>query len=50
MKTYQKEVMRTIKELESIHSKIISQNKGKKDGSLTCTTTQQTKIKQTITK
>ncbi|XP_023638983.1 uncharacterized protein LOC17885727 [Capsella rubella] len=50
MEAYQGEVMKTLQELETIHSQIVSQNKGKKEGSLTCTPAQQTQIKQTITK
>ncbi|XP_010502880.1 PREDICTED: mediator of RNA polymerase II transcription subunit 1-like [Camelina sativa] len=50
METYQGEVMKTLQELETIHSQIVSQNKGKKEGSLTCTPAQQMQIKQTITK
>ncbi|XP_010425660.1 PREDICTED: mucin-22-like [Camelina sativa] len=50
METYQGEVMKTLQELETIHSQIVTQNKGKKEGSLTCTPAQQMQIKQTITK
>ncbi|XP_010425691.1 PREDICTED: uncharacterized protein LOC104710740 [Camelina sativa] len=50
METYQGEVMKTLQELETIHSQIVSQNKGKTEGSLTCTPAQQMQIKQTITK
>ncbi|CAH8267091.1 unnamed protein product [Arabidopsis lyrata] len=50
METYQEQVMKTLQELDTIHSQIVSQNKGKKEGSLTCTPAQQTQIKQTITK
>ncbi|XP_019099621.1 PREDICTED: uncharacterized protein LOC109132464 [Camelina sativa] len=50
METYQGEVMKTLQELETIRSQIVSQNKGKKEGSLTCTPAQQMQIKQTITK
>ncbi|EOA25243.1 hypothetical protein CARUB_v10018557mg [Capsella rubella] len=48
MEAYQGEVMKTLQELETIHSQIVSQNKGKK--SLTCTPAQQVQIQQTITK
>ncbi|VVA93080.1 unnamed protein product [Arabis nemorensis] len=50
METYQTEVMKTVQELDTIYSQIVSQNKGKKDGSLTCTPEQQKQIKLTITK
>ncbi|KAG7632932.1 hypothetical protein ISN44_As03g030250 [Arabidopsis suecica] len=50
METYQEQVMKTLQELDTIHSQIVSQNQGKKEGSLTCTPAQQTQIKTTITK
>lgn len=50
METYQTEVMKAVQELDTIYSQIVSQNKGKKDGSLTCTPAQQKEIKLTITK
>ncbi|CAD5324433.1 unnamed protein product [Arabidopsis thaliana] len=50
METYQEQVMKTLQELDNIHSQIVSQNQGKKEGSLTCTPAQQTQIKTTITK
>ncbi|KAL1204283.1 hypothetical protein V5N11_002259 [Cardamine amara subsp. amara] len=50
LEDYQGEVMKTIQELETIHSQIVNQNKDKKDGSLTVTTEQRTEIKKTITK
>ncbi|KAG7559172.1 hypothetical protein ISN45_Aa05g007760 [Arabidopsis thaliana x Arabidopsis arenosa] len=48
MEAYQEQVMTTLQELDTIHSQIVSQNKGK--GSMTCTPAQQMQIKQTITK
>ncbi|CAE6072417.1 unnamed protein product [Arabidopsis arenosa] len=48
MEAYQEQVMTTLQELDTIHSQIVSQNKGK--SSMTCTPAQQMQIKQTITK
>ncbi|AEE77493.1 unnamed protein product [Arabidopsis thaliana] len=50
MEAYQEQVMKTLEELDTIHSQIVSQTKGKQEGSLTCTPEQQTQIKTTITK
>ena len=50
MEAYQEQVMKTLEELDTIHSQIVSQTKGKQEGSWTCTPEQQTQIKTTITK
>ncbi|KAL1203233.1 hypothetical protein V5N11_001236 [Cardamine amara subsp. amara] len=50
MENYQGEVVKCMEELDAIYSKIVSQNKGKSEGSLTCTAEQQKEIQVTITK
>ncbi|KAL1217754.1 hypothetical protein V5N11_013346 [Cardamine amara subsp. amara] len=50
VETYQGEVVKTMEELDVIYGKIVSQNKGKNEGSLTLTAEQQKEIKVTITK
>ncbi|KFK44853.1 hypothetical protein AALP_AA1G311000 [Arabis alpina] len=42
--------MKAVEELDTIYAQIVSQNKGKKEGTLTCTPEQQKQIKLTITK
>ncbi|KAL1217755.1 hypothetical protein V5N11_013347 [Cardamine amara subsp. amara] len=50
MENYQGELVKCMEELDAIYSKIVSQNKGKSEGSLTCTAEQQKEIQVTITK
>ncbi|CAA7062356.1 unnamed protein product [Microthlaspi erraticum] len=50
LETCQAEVVKAMEELDAIHAQIVSQNKGKKGGAMTCTAAQQAEIKVKITK